>query len=146
MSFLCLVSNAQQSPHSGQSRQTELAAQMHNETCSLCLCNPETTTHLLTKCNFTEAAWNAVAELYHLPTYNDLSWITNPSDWIRELRKKGNSKVEKLRNVGILLYFWWQIWKERNRTIFEGKEQSFRQVTEPLRADINTYNQTPNRT
>ncbi|GJN06929.1 hypothetical protein PR202_ga24706 [Eleusine coracana subsp. coracana] len=29
-----------------------------NVNCSLCYCMPETTPHLLTECNFTEAVWN----------------------------------------------------------------------------------------
>lgn len=36
-----------------------------NPTCSLCYCQPETTKHLLTKCNFTEASWDQLRQSYN---------------------------------------------------------------------------------
>jgi hypothetical protein len=39
----------------------------YNQTCSLCFCMEETTAHLLTHCNYSEAAWNRVAGLFQLP-------------------------------------------------------------------------------
>jgi hypothetical protein len=44
-----------------------------NYNCALCLCMSENTEHLLIGCNFTEAAWNLVAENFDLPRYNVLS-------------------------------------------------------------------------
>lgn len=38
----------------------------HQENCSLCYCLPETTEHLLTQCNFTEAVWHKVIDILHL--------------------------------------------------------------------------------
>jgi hypothetical protein len=32
-----------------------------NQSCSFCLCMDETTPHLLTSCNYTEAVWNLIA-------------------------------------------------------------------------------------
>lgn len=38
----------------------------HNPTCSLCYCQPETTNHLLTECNFTEATWDRIATILQI--------------------------------------------------------------------------------
>jgi hypothetical protein len=46
-----------------------------NYSCSFCLCIHETTNHLLTGCNFTEAIWNLVAARYNLPSYAQLPFV-----------------------------------------------------------------------
>lgn len=43
-----------------------------NPTCPLCLALDETTTHLLTKCNYTQAVWNTVADQWNLPLYDEV--------------------------------------------------------------------------
>jgi hypothetical protein len=40
-----------------------------NPACSLCYCQPETTSHLLTQCNYTETLWNITSDRYSLPNY-----------------------------------------------------------------------------
>jgi hypothetical protein len=37
-------------------------------------------------------------------------------------------KKQQLKTVGIMFFFWWEIWKERNRCIFNQEEHSFLQV------------------
>jgi hypothetical protein len=37
------------------------------------------------------------------------------------LLKSSSEKVKKMK-LGILLTFWWLIWKEKNKRIFEKKE------------------------
>jgi hypothetical protein len=56
-----------------------------NQTCSLCFCMDETTTHLLMKCKFLEAAWNMIAGKFNLPAYVDFSLTSSPSDWVRNI-------------------------------------------------------------
>jgi hypothetical protein len=79
-----------------------------NLTCSLCFCMEETTTHLLTCCNFSEATWNRVAGLFQLPTYEAFSDARSPSDWVTLISSSG-SKRGKRRNLVILAIFWWVI-------------------------------------
>jgi hypothetical protein len=105
-----------------------------NQTCSLCFCMEETTAHLLTHCNFSEAAWNRVVGLFQLPIYEAFSSAQSPFDWVRLITSTG-SKKDKRRNLGILAIFWWTIWKERNRRIFGGKEASVPAVAS-LAADM----------
>jgi hypothetical protein len=44
-----------------------------------------------------------------------------PCQWVRRLLQGGSTK-EKKRRLGILFTFWWAIWKERNRRVFESKK------------------------
>jgi hypothetical protein len=86
-------------------------------TCSLCLCMKETTEHLLTKCNYTEAAWNIVAHKFNPPGYDLLRNEGGPLQWVQYLLWSGTTEQKK-QKLGILFTFWWQVWKERNKWIF----------------------------
>jgi hypothetical protein len=79
----------------------------------------ETTTHLLTGCNYTEATWNLVASKFALQD-NSLIAAGGPFEWVKQIRRSG-SKEEKRKKMGILTTFWWMIWKERNNRIFQSK-------------------------
>jgi hypothetical protein len=94
-----------------------------NPICSLCYCMNETTSHLLTECNYTEAAWNLVASKFALQDYNSLRYAGGPTEWVNQIRRSG-SKEEKRKKMGVLSTFWWMIWKERNNRIFQNKEAS----------------------
>ncbi|KAL6613961.1 hypothetical protein ACP70R_036231 [Stipagrostis hirtigluma subsp. patula] len=111
----------------------------HEEFCSYCLCFFETGDHLFRECNFTEAVWQQVCNTLHLQhLIQTRSEATNLKEWVR-LITKGISKLDKRKNLGVLLYFWWEIWKERNRRIFTQEEQSFRQVARKVCDDVQCY-------
>jgi hypothetical protein len=90
--------------------------------CSLCFCIQETADHLLSKCNYTEALWRAVFDDLDLPCYDTILLLGGPIDWVIRLAASGN-KALKRKRLGNLFYFWWHVWKERNRRLFESKEQ-----------------------
>lgn len=94
-----------------------------NLSCVLCYCQHETTAHMLTKCNFTEATWNLVASQHQLPTYTELMAQKSPTEIVTTLLSSGNAK-DKRRKVGVLCTFWWEVWKERNRRVFDRVEKS----------------------
>jgi hypothetical protein len=109
-----------------------------NLTCSLCFCQPENAAYLLTQCNFTEALWNLTRNQHGLPTYDTLMAAGGPVDWVRSLLISGTAK-EKRKRLGVLFSFWWQVWKESNRRIFEGKEKSVPQVANLLKEHIASF-------
>jgi hypothetical protein len=49
------------------------------------------------------------------------------------------SKQQQKIDAGIVFFFWWFIWKERNRRIFEHKECSTLQVVEQIKKQFFTY-------
>jgi hypothetical protein len=88
-----------------------------NHNCALCLCIHETTEHLLTNCNFTEAAWNQVASNFALPSYNDMLGTGGGGAMDSQVNQWGLQKREE-KKTWYALHFWWLIWKERNKRIF----------------------------
>jgi hypothetical protein len=107
-------------------------------TCSLCFCQEESTAHLLTQCNFTEALWNMFANLYHLPNFLVMNTMEAPLGWVNTLISTGASEGKRKR-LGLLLAFWWQVWKERNRRIFVDQEHSTLQVFLLLQDRLNSF-------
>lgn len=110
----------------------------HNENCMLCYCHFETTTHLLTLCNYTEAVWNMIAAKMQMPNFMHMGAATGPNAWVTKLAKTG-SKHERNMKLGVLFYFWWNIWKERNRRTFEGQERSVPCLATQILDDIKQY-------
>jgi hypothetical protein len=57
--------------------------------------------------------------------------------------QKGNvkecSKQQQKESTGIVCYFWWHIWKERNKRIFENEECSFNVVVKQTREGITNF-------
>jgi hypothetical protein len=88
-----------------------------NPTCHLCFCQPETSCHLLTQCNYAEAFWNCIAPQYDLPPFISISSSGGLVDWVIWLSKAGSSSTIRSR-LGVLFSFWWHLWKERNMRIF----------------------------
>jgi hypothetical protein len=75
MQILCLDSSAWQSVNTTQSSEKELVMQSYLPPCS---CIHETTTHILTECNYIEALWNIVASRFSLNTYSQMSQYGGP--------------------------------------------------------------------
>jgi hypothetical protein len=46
-----------------------------------------------------------------------------PLQWQHYLRRTGPKELKKER-AGVLINFWWSMWKERNLRTFENKENS----------------------
>jgi hypothetical protein len=106
-----------------------------NPICSLCFCQQETTAHLLIHCNYAEALWNIIAERCDLPDYITMSNHQDPVQWVCFLLRSGDKRTERNR-LGILFCFWWQLWKERNRRIFQNAELSVNQVAAIIQREL----------
>jgi hypothetical protein len=84
-----------------------------NPTCPLCYCLPETADHLLSKCNFAEALWQNFAPVFHLPLYQVMMQQGGLIDWVLHLSSPWDANTKR-NNLGLLFFFWWSLWKERN--------------------------------
>lgn len=107
-----------------------------NPICPLCLSAAETTTLLLTECNYIEPVWNNIAAHFLLPDYNAMKGAGRPQEWVRHLIQSGTK--DKEMKLGYLFAFWWAIWKERNRRIFD-RELSVPSITSAIIEDINLF-------
>jgi hypothetical protein len=59
-------------------------------------------------------------------------------EWVRELLN-ASARKESRAKLGILFYFWWHVWRERNRRVFDGIECSVPQLTSSLQDVIAFY-------
>ena len=94
-----------------------------NPVCVLCDQEPETAIHLCLKCPFALEVWELVRSWTNnliIPPSSDIQSFD--SWWAVVLQNK--SKEDQLTVSGLLMYFTWNIWKEQNRRIFEGKQTS----------------------
>jgi hypothetical protein len=96
----------------------------HNPSYPLCNSNPEDARHLLINCTFAREVHRLVWSWFHFqgtPT----NCLTH-SDPARRL--VASATRAKPANVclatRILLYSWWNVWKERNMCIFESTQHS----------------------
>jgi hypothetical protein len=98
---------------------------------------------LLARCNYTEAIWNLIANLFNLHGYSQISLSGGgggASQGIEAPPFKGKGTRENKRGeMGILLDFWWAIWKERNRIVFENKDRSPQQLVYFLKDEITLH-------
>jgi hypothetical protein len=82
---------------------------------------PESCNHLLTECNFTEAVWDRIAEIFQVHQTLIPFQKGSVSNWIFFLGQVPSKQQQRI-DVGIAFFFWWFTWKERNCRIFERKE------------------------
>jgi hypothetical protein len=89
-----------------------------NSTCTLCDQEPETGDHVLLHCGFAQEVWVLAAHwtegFIRVPNQN----LSLAIWWNGELARL--SSEDRLRCAAYLIYAAWNLWKERNRRIFDG--------------------------
>jgi hypothetical protein len=70
-------------------------------TCTLCFCQHETTTHLLTECNYTKACWRKFAHTFNLPGDEQLNTLQGHVHWLRHflLIYRKNERRQKVGDI-----------------------------------------------
>jgi hypothetical protein len=107
--------------------------------CKLCGLEPEMPQHLCKDCNFTRETWAIVrnwCDITHIQSVNQSGSIY--SYW-RKCRATFDKSKKKVFN-GIIIYFWWNIWKEHNRRTFQQKAKCPVEVATLCKDDIAQYN------
>jgi hypothetical protein len=114
--------------------------------CKLCGIEQETPTHLCKDCPYTKEAWENIKQGFQLLALNTVSTNGSLHQFWQKCRRKVD-KNQRRKFDGIIVYFWWNIWKERNRRIFQQKSLNPRQVAGLCKDDITLYRmamETPN--
>lgn len=88
--------------------------------CSLCDQEQETVSHICIYCPFTKEVWQQVKlwrqeEIFKQPTPE-----ISIRDWWNE-RMSEYTTSQKREKAAIIIYTIWNIWKERNRSVFQQK-------------------------
>jgi hypothetical protein len=109
----------------------------HDPTCQLCLHAPETACHLCKDCPFTSMVWSTV----HGWSADDCPQALSPgmhttvNDWWDAMLVGADKKTKRSRS-GRLLYVIWNVWKERNKRIFQGVRMTYLEVAHIAHEDI----------
>nr|TKW29634.1 hypothetical protein SEVIR_3G408950v2 [Setaria viridis] len=105
-----------------------------NPVCPLCNNEAETATHMCLHCPFALLVWSKVAiwtmGLISVPTAdsNLQEWWANSITMV--------PKAKKRTVAAMLIYTTWNLWKERNRRIFEGVRCSLLQVFSLIKEEV----------
>jgi hypothetical protein len=92
--------------------------------CPLCVRNLETADHLFRECPMVCQVWTAISTWTRLPSLDPRQWSpqVNLLEWFFRLPGNPNAPMAKgIRTLIILVC--WNVWRERNSRIFEGKEK-----------------------
>jgi hypothetical protein len=58
--------------------------------------------------------------------------------WWRKCRRRFN-KAQKSHFDGMVVYFWWNIWKERSRRTFQHECKTTKEVTHLIKEDVQLF-------
>jgi len=107
-----------------------------NPMCSLCYQEQETAGHLILHCSFAKLVWQKMGtwtqQLVRAPddSLEIIDW------WEKELAYLP-AKKRRLK-AALLMYCAWNIWKERNRRVFDQVQKTPAEVMQEIKAEVNT--------
>jgi hypothetical protein len=111
----------------------------HQDACILCNGPLETGHHLCLGCTFAQATWSIVTSWEGI---NLQPALQTPSNSLVDWWESASLSIpkEKRRDFnGMAIYTMWNLWKERNRRIFDNKYSAATQVAERTKEDIEQY-------
>jgi hypothetical protein len=100
-----------------------------NPICCLCNLTQETVAHLCKDCPFSAKAWGRILSWANLSFLRGISSPGSLYDWCKRLRSRCCKESKKIFD-GLLICFWWNIWLERNKRIFQGQQRSTVEVAQ----------------
>jgi hypothetical protein len=107
--------------------------------CKSCNATPESLTHLCKECTpILIEVWDRLLSWFRL---SDLPPSTAASS-ILGWWKKSRVKVEKKQRSkfdGLMIYFWWNIWKKRNRRTFNQEIKTVDEVAYMIREEVQQF-------
>jgi hypothetical protein len=110
----------------------------HDPQCKLCSNAAETPTHLCKDCPFTKAVWSQLSTWYKLQNLPASDSTQSVCGWWKKCRSKVDKKSRPTLD-GFFIYFWWNIWKERNRRTFNQESKLVEEVAYLIKEDVQQY-------
>jgi hypothetical protein len=110
----------------------------NDPTCKLCGNEPETPNHLCLNCPFAKQVWSDLKRWLNLPVLDAVTMTGTIHGFWRRCRAKFD-KSHRRNFDGVMIYFWWSIWKERNRRIFQQRSMQASQVALLCKDDITQF-------
>jgi hypothetical protein len=110
----------------------------HDPQCKLCSNAAETPTHLCKDCPFTKAVWSQLSTWYKLQNLPASDSTQSVCGWWKKCRSKVDKKSRPTLD-GFFIYFWWNIWKERNRRTFNHESKLVEEVAYLIKEDVQQY-------
>jgi hypothetical protein len=111
-----------------------------NQTCSLCNVCDEDARHLLIECPFTREVLRLIWQWCGFAgTPTQVSPSLSTTDWLSCCTAAAKPRPQ-CEAMGILLYIWWNVWKERNRGVFDSKQKNEFQVASIAKEDLDLFN------
>jgi hypothetical protein len=102
--------------------------------CLLCNQQPVTAEHLCLHCIFAQEVWLLVAQWSQGLVCITDRCISMQAWWNEAV--SGVSGKEKIKKASTIIYTAWNLWKERNRRVFEKKTATPRRVVELIKEEI----------
>jgi hypothetical protein len=106
--------------------------------CKLCRIDHETPTHLCKDCDFTKHVWTLLKQWFGLTAINTVGTNGPLHNYWRKCRVKFD-KTQRRTFDGVMIYFWWNIWKERNRRTFQNKSLRPEEVAFLCKDEVEQY-------
>jgi len=108
--------------------------------CKLCGSDPETPTHLCKDCNFTRQVWTSLKGWFNLSVLDTVNTNGSLHSYWRKCRAKID-RAHRRKFDGLMIYFWWNLWKETNRRTFQNKSLQPREVAFLCKEDFDQWPQ-----
>lgn len=106
--------------------------------CKLCGSDPETPTHLCKDCAFSKQVWSFLKQWLGLSLLDSVTPNGSLHNHWRRSRAKFQKNQRKVFD-GVMIYFWWSIWKERNRRTIQNTALQPREVALLCKEEIEQY-------
>jgi hypothetical protein len=109
--------------------------------CPLCRRNLETASHIFTECPFTLKVWDHMAVVLGIDALKPTNWLDKELsvlEWYRSLVGRQTKSQRKIIFPASNLICW-EIWKERNRRIFEKKELPFTGLLVRIKDEVGVW-------
>ena len=112
----------------------------HQNSCALCSGPLETGLHLCLTCPYAQVVWNQISTWKNfniLQAAHPVQFDNIGKWWEKAARSVPKDKRRHFN--GLIIYTMWNIWKERNRRIFDQKFLTVKKVATRIKENLEEY-------